>query len=157
MPGYFHFSDETATQLQPPTRPGDARTASNDGDKRTDELCWLLWRRCEALQRCQQIRSLHRATDWVHHDHRGLQQLHKSELTITDKRLICKGGARTHLGRKLLLPSRLAEGESSPKRHGGVKIRKRRGRICAQLGPNGQRSRRPPGGRMRTRTGSQWL
>ena len=92
LPGYFHFSDETATQLQPPTRPGDARTASNDGDKRTDELCWLLGRRCEALQRCQQIRSLHRATDWVHHDHRGLQQLHKSELTISDKRLICKGG-----------------------------------------------------------------
>ena len=38
------------------------------------------------------------------HDHRGLQQLHKSELTILDKRLVCKGGAWTHLGRKLLLP-----------------------------------------------------
>ena len=62
---HSHLSDETATQLQPPTRPGDARIASNDGDKRTDELCLLLWRRCRALQRCQQIRSLHRATDWV--------------------------------------------------------------------------------------------
>ena len=46
LPGYSHLSDETATQLQPPTRPGDARIASNDGDKRTDELCLLLWRRC---------------------------------------------------------------------------------------------------------------
>ena len=33
LPGYFHFSDETATQLQPPTRPGDARTAGNDGTR----------------------------------------------------------------------------------------------------------------------------
>ena len=62
---HSHLSDETATQLQPPLRPGDARTSSNDGDKGTDELCLLLWRRCRALQRCQQIRSLHRATDWV--------------------------------------------------------------------------------------------
>ena len=152
MSGYLHFSDETATQLQPPTRPGDARTAGNDRTRGRGEV-----------RRVRGASTGSAANKFVLFTWRrtgfmitgGCSNLHKSELTITVKRLICKGKRVDSSGAKT--SASLPTGRRGVQNDTGGENTEKEGSNLRAARTQWAKVERPPGGRMRTRIGSQWL
>ena len=89
-------------------------TASNDGDKRTDELCWLLWRRCERCSAANRfVLFTGRRTGFIMITGGCSNYINQNWPSWTNGWYV-REARELIWGENFCFPSRLAEGESSP-------------------------------------------